>query len=74
MPQPPTRIEPQRDAVTGKPLELNPPASGLWLRDADGGLTPADQATAERAGLAWPSDETINDVLGVIDEQEVSHG
>ncbi len=48
-----TRIEP----VDG--VELNPPCGGHWLRDADGGLTPADAPTAAAAGLAWPAAETI---------------
>lgn len=48
----PTRIEPVRDAA-GRPLELAPPCGARWLRDADGGLTPADAQTAEAAGLAW---------------------
>lgn len=48
-----TRIEPVIDPATGLPVELNPPCGGSWLRDADGGLTPADQETAEAAGLDW---------------------
>ena len=49
----PHRIPPQLDAE-GKTLELNPPCGGSWLRDADGGLSPADAATAAGAGLDWP--------------------
>ncbi len=37
------------------PTEANPeplpPCGGSWTRDADGGLTPSDLATATRAGL-----------------------
>lgn len=46
-----TRIAPSTDADT----ELLPPAGGSWIRDADGGLTPADEATAKGAGLDWPA-------------------
>ncbi len=45
------RIPPSTDTDTGKPAELNPPCGGSWARDADGGLTPADEATARAAGL-----------------------
>lgn len=44
----PTRIAPTADNP-----EPRPPCGGEWLRDADGGLTPADAATAAAAGLAW---------------------
>jgi hypothetical protein len=47
------RIEPVIDPETGKPVEMNPPCGGTWLRDAEGGLTPADEATARAAGLQW---------------------
>lgn len=47
------RIEP-RLAENGHSLELSPPCGGRWLRDADGGLRPADTDTARAAGLAWP--------------------
>lgn len=43
------RIEPAEDGS-----EIDPPHGGSWIRDADGGLVPADQSTAEGAGLAWP--------------------
>lgn len=52
-PPAPSRIPPVLDA-DGAPVELNPPFGGRWLRDADGGLSPADEATATAAGLAWP--------------------
>lgn len=47
----PTRIPPHADGET----EIRPPCGGSWLRDADGGLSPGDAATAEAAGLAWPA-------------------
>lgn len=50
------RIPPNIDPATGKPVELNPPTGGSWIRDADGGLTPADEATARGAGL-WDEPE-----------------
>lgn len=34
----------------------NPACGGRWLRDADGGLTPADEPTATAAGLRWPAE------------------
>lgn len=43
------RIEPSE----GNPEPL-PPVGGMWSRDEDGGLRPADRATAEAAGLHWP--------------------
>lgn len=49
----PQRIEPRLDE-SGAPVELNPPSGGSWLREADGGLRPADEFTARGAGLAWP--------------------
>lgn len=45
------RIPPVLHPTTGNPLEMTPPAGGSWIRDADGGLTPADEATARSAGL-----------------------
>lgn len=33
----------------------NPPSSGNWIRNPDGSLTPADEATARTAGL-WEDD------------------
>jgi hypothetical protein len=51
-----TRIEPKTDD-DGRPVELTPPAGGSWLRDADGGLTPANEPTAIGAGLDWPAAE-----------------
>lgn len=44
-----TRIEPIPGA------DVNPPCGGHWLRDTDGGLTPADAQTAAAAGLDWPA-------------------
>ena len=44
----PTRIAP----TTACP-EPTPPAGGTYIREADGGLRPADQATATAAGLDW---------------------
>jgi hypothetical protein len=52
----PQRIAPVIDPDTGLATEINPPAGGSWLRDADGGLTPADEATARGAGLDWATD------------------
>lgn len=48
----PTRIEPVLGA-DGRPTELVPPGGSRWIRDADGGLTPADAETAEAVGLRW---------------------
>lgn len=45
------RIEPTPE----NPLPM-PNCGGLWERDSDGGLRPADEATARRAGL---SDEVL---------------
>jgi hypothetical protein len=56
----PTRIEPQTDA-DGQSVELTPPAGGSWLRDADGGLTPANEPTAIGAGLDWPAAAVAGD-------------
>lgn len=47
------RIPPQLDA-DGQPLPITPATGGTWLREADGGLTPADEATAAAAGLLQP--------------------
>lgn len=44
----PTRILP-----TESTPEPRPPCGGSWIRDADGGLTPGDAATAQAAGLDW---------------------
>jgi hypothetical protein len=44
------RIEPVLDAE-GNPVDQLPPCGGSWQREADGGLTPADEATARAAGL-----------------------
>ena len=49
----PSRIEPVM-GEDGKPVELAPPCGTRWIRDVDGGLTPADADTAAAAGLAWP--------------------
>lgn len=46
------RIEPSE--ANPEPL---PQSGGQWLRDDDGGLRPADRATAEGAGLSWPEGE-----------------
>ncbi len=43
-----TRIEPLPDGS-----DQGPPCGGSWQRDADGGLTPLDAATALAAGLHW---------------------
>lgn len=40
--------------------EQNPPTGGSWIRHADGSLTPADEATARGAGLAWPAQTDSN--------------
>ncbi len=58
-----TRIEPREDG-----LELAPPSGGSWVRDPDGGLSPADAATAVAAGLDWP--EQPHDADGVDIEKE----
>ncbi len=50
----PIRIEPQY--ADGRPIDLDPPSGGSWIRDPDGGLTPADKATAVGAGLDWGAD------------------
>lgn len=54
----PLRLEPQFDNQ-GKAIELVPHHGGSWIRDPDGGLTPADKATAEGAGLAWGADAAL---------------
>ena len=45
-----------------EPTEANPmpdpPCGGSWTREADGGLVPADEATAIRAGLMPTADAT----------------
>lgn len=45
-----------------EPTEANPmpdpPCGGSWNREADGGLAPADLATAIRAGLVPAPDAT----------------
>lgn len=46
------RIEP-----TPENPEPNPPTSGNWIREEDGGLIPADLPTAETAGLVLPDPE-----------------
>lgn len=51
-PAAPTRCEPVRGA-DGVAADLLPPCGGCWLREADGGLRPADAGTAHAAGLAW---------------------
>ena len=43
------RIEPPAEG------EVQPPCGGSWLREADGGLRPRDEATAKDAGLDWPA-------------------
>lgn len=48
-----SRILPRFDAE-GNTVEPDPPSGGSWIRDPDGGLRPADAATAEGAGLAAP--------------------
>lgn len=45
------RIEPHPEG-----LELSPPTGGSWVREPDGGLAPADAATAAAAGLEWPEE------------------
>lgn len=46
----PARIEPTEDVP-----EPTPTTGGNWVRHADGGLAPADEATAQAAGLRWPA-------------------
>ena len=45
------RIEP-----TAEIPEPQPPTSGNWLQEVDGGLVPADEATARTAGLLIEDD------------------
>lgn len=52
--QPSRIVATQRDA-DGNLIPPNPPVSGFWRRDSDGGLSPKDADTAARAGLAWPA-------------------
>ena len=59
------RIEPVIDPETGKPVELNPPCGGSWQRDADGGMTPADEQTAKAAGLQW-GDAPAEPIPGIV--------
>lgn len=58
----PKRIEPTLHPDTGAWLDLPPPTGGSWIRDADGGLTPADQATAEGAGLDWGASVALAEI------------
>lgn len=51
------RIEPAEGA------DITPPCGGRWLRDPDGGLRPADAATADAAGLAWRGEDDEPDDL-----------
>lgn len=51
-----SRIEPVLNA-TGQPVDLLPPCGGSWVREADGGLMPADESTAVAAGLMAPAKE-----------------
>ena len=53
----PTRIEPLLDDQ-GQPLDRTPGIGGRWLRDPDGGYTPADESTAIGAGLEWPAQQS----------------
>ena len=47
------RIEPTPDCP-----EPNPGSGGTWVRYPDGGLAPADEATARAAWLDWvPADQ-----------------
>ena len=57
----PRRIEPQLDAQ-GRPLELNPPCGGEWMREADGGLVPLDRFAAEGAGLAFGAEVALAEI------------
>lgn len=50
----PSRIVATQRDEAGALIPPNPPVSGFWRRDADGGLTPKDADTAARADLAWP--------------------
>lgn len=51
-----------RIAPTDDVPEPMPPCGGSWIRDEEGGLTPADLATASRAGLApAPAPAEAND-------------
>lgn len=45
------RIPPRLDDA-GQPLEIDPPCGGAWLRESDGALVPADEATAASATQA----------------------
>ena len=49
----PARIQPLPAGADGKVPDLFPPCGGSWRRDADGGLTPLDAATAQAAGLSF---------------------
>lgn len=46
----PARIEPTKSMP--QPM---PATGGKWVRQADGGLAPADESTARAAGLSWPA-------------------
>ena len=50
-----TTVTPRIEPIKG--VELNPQSGGCWVRDDDGGLTPADPHTAAAAGLSWPADK-----------------
>jgi hypothetical protein len=58
----PTRIPPADDGS-----DITPTAGGSWIRDADGGLTPADAQTARAAGLRWGDEPELPDVALVVD-------
>ncbi len=57
----PTRIPPAADGS-----DVTPTAGGSWIRDADGGLTPADAQTARAAGLRWGDEPELPDVALVV--------
>lgn len=50
-------FQPERIAPTEQNPEPAPPCGGQWVRDADGGLRPANEATALAAGLKFSTQE-----------------
>lgn len=44
-----------RIAPTADCPHPTPPVGGNWCTEPDGGIRPADGATAAAAGLAWPA-------------------
>lgn len=47
-----SKAHPAEEAAAAPPgQEVNPPCGGSWLRQPDGSLVPADEATAQASGI-----------------------